>query len=226
MKIVHLNNVVVGNEKKQLLAFTIFCYAMLIARMIYTGSFEYRFMGFNLFLAWIPYLLVVRIIKLNERKQQFQIGFLLLLWLAFFPNAPYMLTDIYHLNEFPSVPKWYDLIMLLSFAWTGMMLAFFSFRKLHRKFLSNRKMLVNLGIVFSTFFICGTGVYLGRYERWNSWEILTQPATLINEFLALIGNQYALVQMLALSFVFGVFFTMIYTFIYSNHFRFQISDKA
>lgn len=104
MKVVHLNPQVKGQEKRQLLLFTAFCFFMLIARMIYTGSFEYRFMGINLLLAWLPYLFVIRIMKLNTKTHKIQIGILLFLWLIFFPNAPYMITDIFHLHEFNSVP--------------------------------------------------------------------------------------------------------------------------
>lgn len=226
MKVVHLNPQVKGQEKKQLLLFTAFCFFMLIARMIYTGSFEYRFMGINLLLAWLPYLFVMRIMKLNTKTNKIQIGILLFLWLIFFPNAPYMITDIFHLHEFNSVPMWYDLIMLLSFAYTGMLLAFFSFRKLHRKLLSHRSVYVNAAVAFITFFGCGIGIYLGRYERWNSWEIITQPAYLANEFVNLINNQYALVQMFSLSMVFGVFFTLLYLQLFSRSMQVHISDKA
>ena len=79
MKIVHIQSQYKGKEKLQLILFTAFCFAMLIVRMIYTNSFEYRFMGINLLLAWIPYLLVLRIIKLNTRGHKIQIGILLFL---------------------------------------------------------------------------------------------------------------------------------------------------
>ena len=226
MKIVHIQSQYKGKEKLQLILFTAFCFAMLIVRMIYTNSFEYRFMGINLLLAWIPYLLVLRIIKLNTRGHKIQIGILLFLWLIFFPNAPYMITDIYHLEEFDSAPTWFDLIMLLSFAWTGMMLAFISFRKLHRRFLRMKKTWVHLVTVFSIFFSCGIGIYLGRYERWNSWEIITQPRVLTTEFLQLLNNQLAVAQMLSLSVVFGAFFTLIYLFVFTQTKPVQISDKA
>lgn len=226
MKIVHISPQYKGKEKLQLYLFSAFCLLMLIVRMVYTQNFEYRFMAINLGLAWIPYLLVLRIVRLNSNGHKIQIGILLFLWLIFFPNAPYMLTDIYHLNEFNSAPKWFDLIMLLSFAWTGMMLAFISFRKLHRRFLKMKKTWIHIVTVFSIFFSCGIGIYLGRYERWNSWEIITQPQVLFADFMLLLNNQLAVVQMISLSIVFGVFFTLIYLFTFTQTKPVQISDKA
>ncbi len=226
MKIVHLNSPYAGSEKKQLLLFSSFCFLLLIVRMLYTDSFEYRFMGINLFLAWIPYLLVLRIVKLDTKNNRFQIGCLFFLWFIFFPNAPYMLTDIFHLHEFNSVPMWYDLIMLLSFAYTGMMLTFFAFRKLHRKLLVNKSKWVNAAVIFIAFFSCGIGIYLGRYERWNSWEIITNPSTLTQEFLQLLNDNNAMLQMGSLSLVFATFFTLLYFQLFSKSSIFQISDKA
>lgn len=226
MKIVYLQTSYAGSEKKQLLLFTMFCFALLVVRMFYTQSFEYRFMGINLLLAWIPYLLSIRIVKLDARTNRAQIIGLFFLWFIFFPNAPYMLTDIFHLHEFNSVPMWYDLIMLLSFAYTGMMLTFFSFRKLHRKLLTNNSKLLNTAVIFIAFFSSGIGIYLGRYERWNSWEIITKPSTLTQDFLLLLNNDNALLQMGALSLVFATFFTLLYFQLFGKLSVNQISDKA
>jgi uncharacterized membrane protein len=226
MKIVYLQTTYAGNEKKQLLLFTAFCFALLVVRMFYTHSFEYRFMGINLCLAWIPYLFALRITKLDKKSNSRQIAGLLFLWFIFFPNAPYMLTDMFHLHEFNSAPMWYDLIMLLTFAYTGMMLTFFSFRKLHRKLLTNSSKLLNTAVIFIAFFSSGIGIYLGRYERWNSWEIITKPATLTQDFLLLLNNNNAILQMGALSLVFATFFTLLYFQLFGKLTSNQISDKA
>lgn len=215
-----------SNIKAQLITFSAFCFLLLITRMVYTQSFIYLFMGINLMLAWIPYGISLFIVKLNTRRNKFATLILLFLWFIFFPNAPYMVTDLFHLKEFGMVPMWYDLIMLLAFAYTGMMLAFYSLRRIHLKLLRHQHPVTRIALTFIIFFITGTGIYLGRYERWNSWEIVTQPKTLTLEFMQLLGDPNSLFQMFALSLVFGMFFTLLYMQIASRKNRNYITDKA
>ncbi|HMX04876.1 MAG TPA: DUF1361 domain-containing protein [Chitinophagales bacterium] len=195
-----------------LLCCTAFSMLLLLARMYHTNTLEYRFMAINLFLAWIPYGVAKLMQNIPIGKWRPLIIVLAFVWLIFFPNAPYMITDIFHLSEFDAMPKWYDLIMLLSFSWTGLLLGFFSLRKvLHRINAGNNfpQMIVS----FIIFFLCGAGIYLGRYERWNSWEIITQPRILISDFLGLLAQDAVMFQMATLSFVFATFFTMIFYFV-------------
>lgn len=109
--------------------------------------------------------------------------FLLPLWLLFFPNAPYILTDLFHLGNTVSMPKWFDLILILSFAWAGLYAGFKSLQDIQRmltKFMSERKsMLIIVLLLFSAAF----GVYIGRFERWNSWDLITHPFSVVVDIL-------------------------------------------
>jgi uncharacterized membrane protein len=185
---------------------------MLLARMQYTDTFEYRFMAINLFLAWIPYGVAAMLQKIPSGKWRLLCWLFAFVWLIFFPNAPYMITDIFHLSEFPSMPMWFDLIMLLSFSWTGLLLGFFSLRMMLKRFTFTKK-LPQIISAFLLFFLCGAGIYLGRYERWNSWEIVTRPNVLIGDFIGLMDQHAVMFQMLTLSFTFAAFFTMVFYFI-------------
>ena len=104
---------------------------------------------------------------------------LLATWLLFFPNAPYILTDLFHLQRNLDMPIWFDLILILSFAWTGLLFGFLSLWDLE-KILSTRFKLVYVRSISILMLFAGSfGIYLGRYLRWNSWDILTEPLNII-----------------------------------------------
>ncbi|MFI5171138.1 MAG: DUF1361 domain-containing protein [Chitinophagales bacterium] len=209
----------VNEETVYLPLLSFFCFTLLIVRMLYTNTFEYRFMGVNLMLAWLPYIFSLAIMKIQKGKRTIQQFILFFLWLIFFPNAAYMITDIYHLSEFQSMPMWYDLIMLLSFAWCGLLLGFYSLKKIHNRYVENNKPVFNIAVIFLFFFTCGIGIYFGRYARWNSWEIITQPANLFNQFFAIISNTYNLASMISIGILFGIFLTLIYVKLFSIRLR-------
>src|SRR5687767_1528841 len=111
-----------GKVFASLLLATALCLGLLSLR-----SYRYRspglgWMDWNLFLAWIPALGAFAAYNLSRLRTWLRwlpvMGFSFL-WLLFLPNAPYLITDIIHLQRYPSVPLWYDLILLVAAAWTG-----------------------------------------------------------------------------------------------------------
>lgn len=210
--ILMLNHMHLRQHKEQdyLLVWSVFSISLLIARMVFTETLEFRFMAVNLFLAWIPYWAAIATQKLSRSRVRFLIPVTIFIWLIFLPNAPYMITDIFHLHKYPSIPMWFDLIMLLSFALTGMLLGFFSLRKILHLF-RKYSMLTQLSSVYLLFALCGVGIYLGRYLRWNSWEIVTQPGVLLSELWVLFQDPIACLQMFLLSLIFAIFFTLIFS---------------
>lgn len=154
--------------------------AMVFVRIHFSGTLSYTFLFWNLFLAVIPFgisSLLVRLYQPTGKTSAFVFYPLAGLWLLFFPNAPYILTDLIHLRPV-MVPLWYDLLLLLSFAWTSLMFGFVS--------LSDMQQLVRQRFNTATgwLFVCAAlllgsfGVYLGRFLRWNSWDVLTEPRQL------------------------------------------------
>jgi uncharacterized membrane protein len=148
--------------------------AALLVEIHETGSSFYRFLVWNLFLAWLPLAAALACHALARRRAYAVAVVAGVIWLLFFPNAPYMLTDYIHIGEAPS-PLWWDALMLSSFVWTSLMLGFFSL------YLMQDVWRVHFGR-FASWFLAGLalalgsfGVYLGRFVRLNSWDALLHP---------------------------------------------------
>ena len=167
---------------------------LLTARIYYSHRWTFIFLLWNLFLAWIPYLCSLWITSLHQRNPHrwwylFIPGFF---WLIFLPNAPYMVTDLLHLNERQPVPFWYDIGMLATFAWTGCFLAFASIRAMQDVVGDFLGRWVSWLFAFSMMGLSGVGIYLGRFMNWNSWDVILHPqivlANLASDFAHPIRN--------------------------------------
>ncbi|MCB8944912.1 MAG: DUF1361 domain-containing protein [Ardenticatenaceae bacterium] len=155
--------------------------SMLAVRISYAGYPTYIFLVWNLFLAWLPFLLALMAYELRQRL------WLLLplgsLWLLFLPNAPYMITDLMHLHISKLVPVWYDAIMIFSFALTGLLLGFLSLYLMQALVVRRFGWRVGWLFVVMILGLSGLGVYIGRFLRWNSWDVFTNPLTVLHSLL-------------------------------------------
>lgn len=160
--------------QKLLLAFFAFIAVLIFIRIIYSGKWSFIFLIWNLFLAWLPFIIsssFKRVLKIEKWKQLFVFA----VWLLFFPNALYIVTDLIHLNLETTIPKWFDAILLFTCCITGLMMAFVSLIRVE-KYLSYHfsSRAVSVQIIF-ILFLASFGVYLGRFLRWNSWDIVSNP---------------------------------------------------
>ncbi|AZB27601.1 DUF1361 domain-containing protein [Chryseobacterium bernardetii] len=161
---------------------TLFCLSLSLFRYYITETKVFFFLNWNLFLAWVPLLLSTLILTFHI-KSKISITLIIIVWILFFPNSPYILTDLFHLKVRNTIPIWYDLIVILSYAWTGLICGFLSLIDIE-KLLSdyNNERTIN-GIVVLFLFMSSFGVYLGRFLRWNSWDILNNPFGLFNDIV-------------------------------------------
>jgi uncharacterized membrane protein len=136
-------------------------------------------MLWNLFLAYIPFL----ISKYIPIQPKIYLEIWLPVWLIFLPNAPYLLTDIFHLQKGTAMPMWYDLLLLITFSVNGMFLYFISLKKMHELIKTKYSVKTANIIIYTSIILSSFGVYLGRYLRWNSWEIIQQPFAIIQDVL-------------------------------------------
>ena len=138
------------------------------------------------------------------------------IWLLFFPNAPYILTDLFHLRyDQLSMPIWFDLVLILAYAWTGLLFGFLSLWDIERLLAEwvHPKLVTALSV--SLLFLGSFGIYLGRYLRWNSWDLITEPFRLIYDIGDRIVNPFEHPRAWGMTISMGIFLNMIY---WSFHF--------
>ena len=190
---------------------TLFCFGISLFRFVYTDTKLFLFLNWNLFLAFIPWALTSLVmIKPNLQKSKVTLFVLLSSWLLFFPNAPYILTDLFHLRLKSSMPIWFDLVLILSFAWTGLLFGFLSLWDIERiLFVSTKRFYViitSIGLLFVGSF----GIYVGRFLRWNSWDIITKPFNLIYDISDRIINPFEHPRTWGVTIFLGLLLNMIY----------------
>jgi uncharacterized membrane protein len=193
--------------KKILLYSVGFSMLLYVFRVWYTGSFLFLFIPWNLFLAWLPLLLSSMI---KDQKISIRNGLLFSFWLLFFPNSPYLITDLFHLQERAGVPLYYDLVMLFMAAWNGLLMGLYSLRNIEQLLLKRFSVAHVKLMVLSFLVLCGFGIYLGRYDRFNSWHLLTQPFDLLKGIVAKIIYPASHPSAWAVTILFAVVLLLIY----------------
>lgn len=178
------------------------------------------FLLWNLFLAWIPYWIALTLDLFTRRiatPSVYSIGFLIITWLLFFPNAPYLVTDLLHLKDSQTVPHWYDVMLFISFAWTGLMLGYCSLFEVQHYLEKVFKKKTVWALMISAIWLGGFGVYMGRFQRWNSWDIVSNPFALIKQQVHVLLNPFDYLNTLGVAVVMSGF--MMIGYLTLNAFR-------
>ncbi len=197
---------------------TVFCFSMVMYRMHYNNvdlksiqsirdivssrGYTFIFLIWNLFLAWIPYWIAISIKGIFKKTNSKTIALgMVLSWLVFFPNAPYILTDLLHLHHRSPIPFWYDMMLIVSFAWTGLMLGLISLHEVRIFIMKLYSEKLSWLFTFGATLLCGFGIYLGRCLRWNTWDIISNPGSLFQDILLSLTDSMALkITLIFLSF--------------------------
>jgi uncharacterized membrane protein len=191
---------------------TTVCVVMVKARVDWSQHSVYLWLLWNLFLAWVPYGLSLVTSLLHERgaARWWSLVPLGVAWLLVFPNAPYLLTDFIHLRPRQGIPLWFDAALLALFAATGWMLGLLSL-EVWKRLLEERVGRVGawLGVALVSV-LCGYGIYLGRVERWNSWDVLTDPRPLFSAIRAHLREPGENPQLLGITALFTVLVLLSY----------------
>lgn len=183
------------------------CVALFAARVAATGTPHFGFLLWNLFLALVPLGLSLALARVKDRRLGLAVA---AGWLLFFPNAPYMLTDLIHLKQKDGVPLWFDLILLLSFALVALACGLHSLRGVHVWFERTFSPLVGWVTVLFSLGLTGFGIYLGRFPRWNSWDVVGRPGELLADIADRFLNPFSHPRTWAFTIGFSGLLTLIY----------------
>jgi len=192
-----------------------FVVAGVAVRWRYTGSLEAANLPWNLFLAWIPLGIALAVYDAHRRGAR--TAWLLAgasLWLLFFPNAPYLVTDLKYLGSWSDAPEWFDVVLVSAAAWTGLLLGFASLYLVQAVVRELRGAAAAWAVVVGSIALGSFGIYLGRFERWNSWDALTSPRSILADLWAGAMNPVAHPRVLAVTVLFTGFLTLAYLTFY------------
>ena len=173
----------VSAVQQLLLLQSVFCAALILYQVFITANISYFFLGWNLFLAWVPVFFAVvweRRLAYGKLAKWKQVG-LFSCWLLFWPNAPYLITDLVHINRWFKPVLWMDIILFFSAACLGLLLGLYSLYKVHERLLGHYSSKLAHGMIAACILLSSFGIYLGRIQRWNSWDIVTRPFHLISD---------------------------------------------
>lgn len=153
---------------------------LLVVRADRVGEPDFGFLVWNLFLAWVPFVLALAVAAVHVRGGSRVLLWLLGVgWLLFLPNAPYILTDFIHLGRAGGAPLWFDAGLIGTFAGVGLALGLASLLVVHRVAEARSGALVGWAVAVGSLLLSAAGIYLGRFPRFNSWDVLTDPHGLV-----------------------------------------------
>ena len=184
-----MNNLIriyILNKKQNnyLIISSLIAITMLLLRVKLTHSIYLLFLLWNLFLAAIPYSLST-IIKTDFRLRRSNLKNLgiIIIWLLFIPNTFYLITDFVHLNPSNLYRYIFDFALLSSFTIAGFYFGILSINTIYKQiqfFYSNT---ISRIFLISISYLCAFGIYIGRVLRFNSWDIISNPFSLIKSIL-------------------------------------------
>jgi uncharacterized membrane protein len=197
---------------RQVIILTVLAVALNLIRVIWSDSTYFIYLLWNIFLAFLPFLLsnILLWYKINKKINLEFLVFGLIVWLFLFPNAPYLVTDFIHLGVKSIVPLWYDALLIFSSAWLGMLLALYSLSNIERLFLTRYSKRVTSFIIIVFILISSFGIYIGRFLRWNTWDVIIQPKHIIHDVSVILLHPFHYIEAYTFTISFFVFIYVSY----------------
>jgi uncharacterized membrane protein len=156
------------------------------ARMVLTHSLRHGYLIWNLFLAWLPLFFCLAAVRVARTQAggRWKFWALATAWLLFLPNAPYIFTDLIHLGPHARGHFWVDLVLIVLCAWTASVLGFLSLYIMQTMVSRRLGAVAGWGFVLIVSGLTGLGIYIGRFLRWNTWDVLMNPLGVAGDILA------------------------------------------
>ena len=184
------------------------CLLLFVLRVLGAGNIGYWFMFWNLLLAWVPVglsWLLIRYLNNNSWREPKAVG-LTLLWLAFLPNSFYMVSDLIHLRQTGDIGILFDVVLLVSFIWNGLLAGFISLVLVHKALMQRTSLHLAHSFIAAILLAISFAIYLGRSLRWNSWDVLTNPGGLLFDVSERVINPFTYPQAVVTT---GTFFVLL-----------------
>ena len=195
---------------------SILCVALVVVRVEYTATYEYRFLIWNLFLAWLPFAFALALYDGYRRgRRSVYLGSFGVLWLLFLPNAPYVLTDFVHLEDPGAAPLWYDALTVAAFAFTALVLGLGSLFLVHTVIAAARGAAAGWAAGFLALGLSSVGIYLGRFLGLNSWDAVVDPRSVLTPIGAKLDESLVHPRFLAVTIAFTSFLVLAYLLLYA-----------
>ena len=187
-----------------------FSVLLVMTRIFYTGSLTFIFLVWNLFLAFVPFV-ISSFMEDNPGwiKNKWKFALFIAAWVLFIPNSFYIITDLFHLRV-SSAPIWFDLALLLSFAWNGLLLGILSVRQIEKLVQSRWRWANEVFFLFPIMCLNAFGIYIGRYLRFNSWDVISNPFELAADISNLVLHPIASKPAWAMISCYAILMTFIY----------------
>ena len=194
------------------------CVVLVAARALHTHTSHFEFLVWNLFLAWIPLGMAALAWRQAGRHGILARALILpaaIVWLLFFPNAPYIVTDFVHIGEFhDNAPVWFDVMLIAWYAWTGMLLGIFSLRLMQDIVSRAMGTVAGWALVAVVTVLGSVGIYWGRFLGWNSWNFFQAPLALFDKAVDRANQPDASERMLGFTVLFALLFLFVYVAVY------------
>lgn len=197
-------------------ALSLFVVALIGVRIVYTGTIEHIGIAWNLFLAWIPFTVSLAVYDRARRggsKAFVAVG--AAVWLLFLPNAPYIVTDLKYVKGSSAVPVLFDVLLFAGAAWAGLLLGLTSLLLMHavaRQILGSVRAWACVGAVLA---LSSFGIYLGRVQRWNSWDVFVRPGSLVADIARAAADPLSHPRPIAVMVLFTCFLFVCYLVFYA-----------
>jgi uncharacterized membrane protein len=197
--------------ERTLILSCLFSIGLVFFRGLYADNWRYISLIWNLFLAFVPYWISSTASKRKDWMQSNVKFFVVFIcWLLFLPNSFYIITDLFHLRHHVSIPLWYDLALIFSTAWNGLLMGVLSVRQMEK--IVEKKWNIETGVwfLYPIMLLNAFGIYLGRYSRFNSWDVVTNPSNLIDEIMYMLVHPIRNRLDWGMIFCYAVLMTLIY----------------